>query len=256
MFQGTLVAQPATRQTWSFVVSLLIQALAVAGLLLVPLLNTYEIPLGDWAGRAFRLMAPPPPPPPSPPTAPVPQAAPERYQSDFTAPAAIPAKVARLIDSGPAGPPLLGVPAPQGVLGSEGVPSAGGVFGAILPEPSSLTLPPPIRVGGRVQNARILHKVQPEYPPEAVEQHVTGVVKLEAIIAVDGAVRDLKLISGHPLLAAAAIDAVSEWRYRPTHLNGRAVEVTTLVDVVFNLHAPEEQETKRRRQGGRRANRR
>lgn len=81
----------------------------------------------------------------------------------------------------------------------------------------------------------------PVYPMEAVEAFVSGTVKLEAIIGVDGRVRDLKLVEGHPMLATAAVEAVSQWRYRPTRLNGREVEVVTLVDVHFNLTLPEEE---------------
>ncbi len=80
---------------------------------------------------------------------------------------------------------------------------------------------------------------------------MSGVVKLEAIISTDGSVRDLKLLQGHPILAGAAMDAVAQWRYHPTRLNGRKVEVVTLIDVVFNLTILDEKELKRqsRRQG-------
>ena len=76
-------------------------------------------------------------------------------------------------------------------------------------------------------------KVQPAYPPLAKQARIQGVVILEAIIGKDGAVTEVKVISGHPLLQQAAIDAVSQWKYKPTLLNGEPVEVVTTVTVNF-----------------------
>jgi periplasmic protein TonB len=76
-------------------------------------------------------------------------------------------------------------------------------------------------------------KVQPVYPPLAKQARIQGVVILEAIIGRDGAVTEVKVISGHPLLQQAAIDAVSQWKYKPTLLNGEPVEVVTTVTVNF-----------------------
>jgi TonB family protein len=82
--------------------------------------------------------------------------------------------------------------------------------------------------------------VSPAYPAEAIEQGLMGVVHLEAIITVEGTVRDIKVLSGEPALAAAAVDAVRQWRYQPTFLNGRPVEVITDINVNFAIHAPPE----------------
>ena len=65
--------------------------------------------------------------------------------------------------------------------------------------------------------------------------HVQGSVVLAALISSDGTIRNLRLISGHPMLAPAAIDAVSQWRYRPYILNGEAIEVETQITVNFKL---------------------
>lgn len=229
---------------WSFASSLLLQALAVAGLILLPLFDTYEIRPGDWAGSAFRL-AVPAPPTPRPPAAAAPRPAVARYEASFSAPNAIPERVALLADAHEAGPVIAAPPAPRGAAG--GLAPGAGVMGLALSGGPALPAPPPIRVGGRIQNARILRKVQPVYPQEAIEQQVSGVVKLEAVIGTNGAVRDLKLIQGHPMLAGAAMDAVSQWLYRPTRLNDREVEVVTLIDVVFNLRVLDEKEAKRLR---------
>jgi len=91
------------------------------------------------------------------------------------------------------------------------------------------------RVSEGVQEALLLLRVQPVYPLFALQTHLEGTVRLQAIIGRDGAVKSLELISGHPLLAQAALAAVREWRYRPTHLNGEPVEVETYVTVIFQL---------------------
>ena len=101
--------------------------------------------------------------------------------------------------------------------------------------------PPPkaslkrVTVGGNVQAARLINKVQPLYPPLARQTRISGTVKLHAIIGKDGTVQRLEVQSGHPLLVQAAQDAVRQWRYQPTLLNGEPVEVDTEIDVIFSL---------------------
>ena len=75
----------------------------------------------------------------------------------------------------------------------------------------------------------------PVYPVLAADARVQGVVTLDAVIGKDGHVKDLKVMSGSPLLAQAALSAVKQWVYRPTYLNGRAVEIATEIDVRFTL---------------------
>ena len=245
MFEQSSLEEATVARGWSFAASLVFQAIGLAGLIVLPLLNTYEIDPTVWARRSFGLAVPPPPPAPPPPRVrPTPKPVPVRYQADFRAPSAIPEDVAVLFDSGEVASPIAGLAAAQGPPGGLGIPGSAGVLGMFPTDGRTLPLPPPIRVGGRIQNARILRKVQPEYPEEALAAYVTGTVKLEAVIAVDGSVRDVKLISGHPMLTAAAIEAVSQWRYRPTRLNGQEVEVVTLIDVNFNLTWIDEKEMK------------
>jgi len=105
-------------------------------------------------------------------------------------------------------------------------------------KPDSPSVPPPrdpIRVGGDVQAAKIMRKVLPSYPPLARAARVSGVVHLIGIIARDGTIRNLQVVSGHPLLTRAALEAVQQWVYRPTLLNGEAVEVIAPIDVNFTL---------------------
>lgn len=95
-----------------------------------------------------------------------------------------------------------------------------------------------IKRGGEVQHANLLHQVKPTYPQLARTARVQGSVILEAIIDREGRVEDLRVLSGHPLLVRAAWEAVQQWRYRPTLLNGEPVEVLTQVTVNFSLGAP------------------
>ena len=123
-----------------------------------------------------------------------------------------------------------------------------------IPIGSSITLPPfegpraapvkpdvikpievPVVVGGAVQSAKLLKQIVPAYPPPARQLRISGTVHLLGIIAKDGTIQRLQVLSGHPLLRQAALDAVSQWVYRPTILNGQPVEVEAPIDVIFTL---------------------
>lgn len=88
---------------------------------------------------------------------------------------------------------------------------------------------------GHVEPAMLIHRVEPTYPPLARQAHVEGRVELHAIIATDGTMQSLQIISGHPLLLQSAKEAVLQWRYKPTILNGQAVEVDTYITVIYTF---------------------
>jgi protein TonB len=90
-------------------------------------------------------------------------------------------------------------------------------------------------VGGAVREPRKVRHVAPVYPPLAVAARVQGSVRLECVIGEDGRVSDVVVVQGHPLLEAAAVEAVRQWRYRPTLLNGVRVSVVLTVVVDFRL---------------------
>ena len=92
-----------------------------------------------------------------------------------------------------------------------------------------------IRVGGKVQAANLLKRISPVYSPAAQAARVQGVVSFEAVLAKDGTVQSIRLLAGHPLLVDAASAAVKQWVYKPTLLNGVAVEVITQIDINFTL---------------------
>jgi len=93
----------------------------------------------------------------------------------------------------------------------------------------------PLRVGGKVQAAKIVHQVTPVYPPLARQARISGIVRLEAAISRSGTIESLQVMSGHPMLTQAALDAVRQWVYQPTLLNGQPVEVVTQIEVNFKL---------------------
>jgi TonB family protein len=95
--------------------------------------------------------------------------------------------------------------------------------------------PTRIRIPGNTRGWEPIRLVEPEYPAEARQAHVDGTVVLHAIVANDGTVMKLDFVSGPQLLASVAIDAVKQWRYKPTLLNGQVVEVDTTISVVFVL---------------------
>jgi protein TonB len=90
-------------------------------------------------------------------------------------------------------------------------------------------------VGGKVQEAKLIKRVMPVYPVLARQARISGTVHLMAVIAKDGAIQDLRVLSGHPLLIASAVNAVRQWVYRPTLLNGQPMEVMAPIDVIFTL---------------------
>jgi periplasmic protein TonB len=137
--------------------------------------------------------------------------------------------------AGAEGPPSMEGLAPGGV--------ANGVPNAVLSEiaraaPPAVVKPAPpqkLRISSGVAAGLLVVQVKPQYPRLAMQARVQGTVVLQAVIGKDGAVHDLQVISGHPLLAPAAIEAVRQWRYRPYLLNNDPVEVDTQINVNFTL---------------------
>jgi protein TonB len=243
MFEEMVVSSPKgkkTNKSWTVILSGAVQATFLAVLILIPLIYTEALPK---ASLATLLIAPPPPPPPPPPPAAtqIVKVKPQVHLMDagkLVAPKAIPKEV-KIIKEEAETPDAMG--AIGGVPG--GVPGGqmGGVIGGVIGGAGSAPPPPKpsqtrIRQGGAVTAASLINKVNPTYPPLARQTRISGTVRLHAIISKDGSVQQLEVISGHPLLVQAALDAVRQWRYRPTLLNGEAVEVDTTIDVIFSLN--------------------
>ena len=126
------------------------------------------------------------------------------------------------------------------------------IYTDVLPQAqltSMLTAPPPpppppppkpkatvARVGGNVQASKLINQPKPVYPPLAKAARVQGTVKFQATIGKDGKIENLQLLGGPPLLVQAAMQAVQQWTYQPTLLNGDPVDVITTIDVNFTLN--------------------
>ena len=115
---------------------------------------------------------------------------------------------------------------------------AGGVIWGVIsstPATPRVATPQRVRVSAGVSNGLVVKRVRPEYPDEAKRGRIQGTVLMHATISRAGDVASIELISGHPMLAPAAIDAVKQWKYKPYLLNGNAVEVDTEIQVNFTL---------------------
>jgi len=244
MFEDSLIESGGRLKTkrgvWTFL-SFIFEAVLVGVLVLIPLLFTEALPKTQL--MTF-LVAPPPPPPPPPPPAATPVEVVKQIQTDIIngqlrTPTKIPEKV-QMIKEEEAPPPMNSM---AGVVGGVpgGVPGGqmGGVIGGIINStPMSvpkIATPQRVRVSQGVTQGLLLRKVQPAYPPLARQARIQGSVLLHAEISKDGSIENLHLISGHPMLAPAAIEAVKQWKYRPYILNGEPVEVDTQITVIFSL---------------------
>jgi protein TonB len=226
-----------TRRSKTVPVSLVLHLLAAGLIVVVPLLAGGQLPEPQAGVKAFfaePLSAPAPPPPPPPPAPqqtitpkvppkPVPQ------ENKFVAPVDIPQEIKpeQGLDLGVQGGVSGGVEGgvPGGVVG--------GVVGGLPEAPPPVQQP--VRVGGQIKEPKKLKSVPPVYPPLATQARVQGVVILECTISPQGKVTDVKVLRGIPLLDQSAIDAVKQWVYTPTLLNGVPVPVIMTVTVNFKL---------------------
>src|SRR5262245_14995408 len=230
-----------TRKPLTVLISAALHGVIVLLLVMIPIVKPQALPM---LAEAYGLPLPAMPEPKTPeivPTnsAPVVQKEVKPLPTDFVAPRAIPSDIAIVVD-----PPqeFAGVPVASNPTVRSLLDHIGKREDVIQPPPPPPELPAevmrppePVRVGGIVQQANLIYQVKPEYPPLARQVHAQGAVLIEAIVSKDGSVRDVRIISGHPLLTEAAKVAVQQWRYKPTFLNGEPIEVITTVTVTFAL---------------------
>jgi periplasmic protein TonB len=229
-------------RAWKVFLSFVGHSVALAIIIVIPLLYTHSMDLSQF--RSTFLVGPPPAPPP-----PAPHMRPRHpvfhlRDAKLYAPRVIPKQIAQIKNEPPPSPAPF-----SGVLG--GVPGGlpggqlGGVLGGILGlESHQLASPPPpkpaphhgpYRVGGNIQAPRLTREVQPIYPPLAKETRISGKVTIDCVIDEHGDITQMKVVSGHPLLVTAALQAVEEWKYQPTLLNGQPISVDMEVTVNFSL---------------------
>ena len=243
MFEDSLIESGGrlkTKRGLTTTISVIFQIGLLMVMILIPLIFTEALPKQQL--MTFLVAPPPPPPPPPPAAAPVKMV--KQIQTDIVngqlrTPTKIPEKV-QMIKEEEAPPPAM---ASTGVVGGVpgGVPggSMGGVMGSILSSTPvavpKVATPQRVRVSQGVSAGLLVRKVNPNYPPLARQARIQGQVLLQAEISKDGSIQNLRLISGHPMLAPAAIEAVKQWKYKPYLLNGEPVEVETQVQVNFTL---------------------
>jgi protein TonB len=240
MFEDSLIESGnrfKTKRLGTTIFSFTLQCLLICILILIPLIYTDALPKTQL--MTFLVAPPPPPPPPPPPavaTVKVVKAVSEMVNNQLRAPSRIP-KTVQMIKEEEAPPDLGSSGVPGGIPGGYGT-SSGGVIGGIVNSTAAIpkqVVPQRIRVSTGVATGLLIRKVTPNYPPLAKQARIQGTVILQAEISKDGTIQNLQLVSGHPMLAPAAIEAVRQWRYKPYLLNGEPVAVETQVQVNFSL---------------------
>jgi protein TonB len=257
MFDQVFVAEAQdSKRFWTTCAGVTGQVGLVAAMILAPMVWPEALPSMHSIVTILTPPGPPPPPLARPEAAPQPTHAAAVHpfvdpSGRVFQPPKIPDKVTMLTDDPPV---VTGVYVAGGIPGGAVGGVRDGIIGGILLAGNAALAPPrppetarpadkapaaePIRtrLGGVVLAGKLISRVDPVYPTMAKNMRIQGVVELMAVVGVDGRVRELKLISGSPLLAPAALDAVRQWLYRPTYLNGDPVEVTAPITVTFRLN--------------------
>jgi len=251
MFETAILADgPGKKRVWTTCAGVTGQALLIASAMLAPLIWTQVLP---QAQLLTTLITPSAPVSPARPVSAEPVVRPReqvRHAFQFTDVlhlfTKMPAHAQTFSDPpdvGPAGPYI------PGALPSDG---NGGPPGTLLrdvigqveiapPAPPKVETKPlekaPQRIvlGGQVLLGKLTHRVEPIYPRIAIQARIAGEVRLDAVVGTDGRVHELRVLSGHPMLVQAAVDAVRQWIFQPTLLNGLPVEVNAPVTVTFRL---------------------
>jgi len=212
-------------QPYTIAFSIVVHAIAVCAFFIAPLLAADELPEPRTATEFIQVIPIPPAPPPPAPPASRPTTAPRADAAPLTVPEGIAPEtpVEPVIDDTP--------------RGDGGVISFGdcNCIPDVAPPPPPPAPPTIVRVGGDVRPPRKVTDVAPVYPPLARAAGVQGLVILEAVIGEDGGVRDVRVLRSAPLLDEAAMEAVRQWRFTPTLLNGEPVPVVMTITVAFKL---------------------
>jgi len=254
MFEQSILSNAnKAKRIWTASLGVTGQALLVGAMIVVPLFWPEAIPRAAFAlvvpaappgtrnstkteGRPHRFIRP---------------ARPFQYNRGFTQPNVIPAVALRIVE------PLEATYSDAAVIGGIGQGGSGNGNSLIdsiinsageLPRPAPAPQPviaekpkpaptetPRIRVGGVVKEPILVRRIDPRYPDIARHAGISGAVRLTGVIGVDGHIRDLAVVSGNPLLTPAAVEAVRQWLYQPTRLNGEPIEVITEIVVTFTL---------------------
>jgi protein TonB len=243
--QAVLPARPATTRYWAAAIGLGGQLLVITSLFLAPLIWPQLLPRA-----VFQSWIAAPSPPPAAPKEPTPtRVRPVHpWQSvgiTLVTPRFIPS-TPQMIEDPPDAAPSAGVVG--GDAGGHGISNIISTLINLPPPPARVADPPAMQAApaattpavprriSAVKMARVIHRVEPAYPVLARQTRISGTVELQGVVGTDGHIRELRVVSGHPFLATAALEAVRQWIYEPTMLNGEPVEVAAPITVVFRLN--------------------
>ncbi len=229
LFRESLIASGKSRRRnpWATAGAVAFQLLLLLAIVVIPLFHTDPMPKRETLTMLYL----------QPPAAAV--ASPRKLQAPKSASTYTPASTTPVYET---------QEAPSSPAGTT-AGTLGGVSAGVLSEAPRSTLSAPVlaaktpesapvkrvRVAARVAEANLIHDVAPQYPPDAGRARIEGTVVLMAVIGKDGNVEDVRVESGLPMLAQAAVDAVKQWRYRPYMLNGEPVEVDSRITINFTL---------------------
>ena len=219
-----------TRRWHTFPLSIAVHAVVIVAVVIIPLIAYDVLPTPYSRMDSFRTVSlPPAPSPPQPPPTTASKAVADTVNPDLA----------------PLDPPPAIAPEPPDLGFDRRLETTGVLIGIVdggdlqpLPAPPPTSLSPalpPVRVGGTIERPVKTKDVRPEYPQLARISHVQGLVIIEATIAADGTVQEARVLRSIPLLDAAALDAVKQWEFTPTLLNGVPVPVIMTVTVQFTL---------------------
>lgn len=225
------------RRSWTTLTSFGLQAVIVGLLLLIPVLTTVGLPSARTVSTPVSFGGANPGP------APINRGGGPRgatpvipYHGRIMLPSWLPSGRPTPGDtgpiSGPIGPPDIGFGPYTGP--GPGFPIPTGGTRPVMPAAPPPTIKREFRRSEMLQG-NLIRRVEPKYPPLAIQARIEGPVELAAVISKAGTIENLRLVSGHPMLVGAAIDAVSQWRYKPYILNGDVIEVETRITVNFVL---------------------
>jgi len=224
------------RRSWMTLTSFGLQAVIVGLLLLISLLTTVGLPSGRTVSTPISLGRRDPGPAPQPHGGRTRSMQIVTFNGRIMAPGRIPHGISNGKETtevaGPIGDPSL----PIGPYVRDGpglpIPFSGGTQPVMPVAPKPVTK---IFRTSSILQGSLIRRVEPTYPPLARQARIQGTVVLVAVISKAGTIDNLRLVSGHPMLVGAALDAVSQWRYRPYILNGDVIEVETQITVNFML---------------------
>jgi len=236
MFEDSLVESTGrirTRSKWFAIGSFLLQEALLAALILIPFFYPVALPR-----QALTTMLTAPPPPPTRPDLPA-HAVTSHTSSPapldaLTAPPVIP-RHAAMVDNRPPGDVEISSSDSKSGRGVMDLLRGLATPPPLLIKPEPKARPGPVRISAGVAAGRLIAPIRPVYPAIAREARVGGTVVVEATISAQGLVEHARAVSGPPILAVAALNAIAQARYEPFRLNGEPVEVATTINVIFKL---------------------